>query len=137
MSYTNPWLFQNKPFLEEHIEDNFGFVYCIKNKQSQKLYIGRKYFWSLRKTKKSKKRVRSMSDWQSYYGSSKELLKDVLCLGEEAFERTILSLHKTKGQVNFHEIREQFVRNVLEEKVDNGEFLYYNENILSRYFRKK
>ena len=47
MSYENPWIFEERTFLSEDINDLYGFVYCITNKSTGKKYIGRKYFWSL------------------------------------------------------------------------------------------
>ena len=37
------------PFLSEDIGEHYGFVYCITNVLTGRRYIGRKYFWSLRK----------------------------------------------------------------------------------------
>ena len=36
-------------FLSEDIGEHYGFVYCITNVLTGRRYIGRKYFWSLRK----------------------------------------------------------------------------------------
>ena len=44
IDYENPWMFQEQPFLSEDIGDSFGFVYRITNLQTNKQYIGRKYF---------------------------------------------------------------------------------------------
>ena len=52
------------------------------------------------------------------------------------FKREILSLHKTKGLVNFEETKQLFLNNVLSESLDDGRPLYYNSNILGRYMRK-
>ena len=73
MSYENPWSFNGEIFESSDIDDFQGFVYLIRNKTTDKKYIGRKYFYSIRKVKGKKKRVRSESDWKKYYGSSKEL----------------------------------------------------------------
>lgn len=134
--YENPWIFAGQPFLSENIDDYYGFVYCITNRLTGKKYIGRKYFWSLRKPRGKTRRVRSESDWKKYYGSSDELNEERKQLGNNAFKREILSLHKTKGFVNFEETRQLFVNGVLTEKFDDGTPLYYNSNILGRYMRK-
>lgn len=135
MEYENPWLWNNAPFTEEHICDYFGFVYLIQNKITNKKYIGRKYFYStnriVQKGKTRRKIVRKYSDWKTYYGSSKSLKEDIILYGKESFSRTILSLHVSRGDVNYHEMREQVIRDVL-----NSEE-YYNDNILSRWYRKK
>ena len=134
--YENPWLYEGKPFTSDDIGDQFGFVYCITNLQTGKQYIGRKYFTSRRKPRGGKRRVTSESDWKKYYGSSDELKSDVKQLGKEIFKREILSLHATKGKVNFEETKQLFVNNVLIETLSDGTPAYYNSNILGRYYRK-
>lgn len=129
MSYENPWSFNGEIFESSDIDDFQGFVYLIRNKTTDKKYIGRKYFYSIRKVKGKKKRVRSESDWKKYYGSSKELLTDVEKHGIMNFERHILSLHITRGDCNYEEVKQQFLNNVLEE--DN----WYNENISGKWRR--
>jgi hypothetical protein len=136
MSYENPWKYQGKSFESEDIQDNFGFVYLITNKINSKQYIGRKYFWQFRTPKGKKRKVKSESDWKKYYGSCPELKEDIIKYGRENFVRVILSIHQTKGKTNYEETRQLFVNNVLTESLDNGEPAFYNNNIMSRYFRK-
>ena len=133
--YENPWIYLGTPFDGSIIWDNFGFVYLITNLTNQRQYIGRKYFWSFRTPKGKKRKVKQESDWRKYYGSCPELKEDVDKQGKEFFKREILSLHSTKGKVNFEETRQLFLNNVLTESMD-GIPKYYNSNILSRYFRK-
>ena len=128
-SYENPWLFNNEPFETKNIEKFEGFVYLITNKNNGKKYIGRKYFYSIRKVKGKKKRVRKESDWKNYYGSSKDLLTDIEKNGIINIERKILSLHVTRGDCNYEEVKQQFLNNVLEE--DN----WYNLNINGKWRR--
>ena len=134
--YENAWTYQGTTFTSDDINDFFGFVYCITNLQSGRKYIGRKYFSQRRKPRGSKRRVTSESDWKKYYGSSDELKTDRKLLGNTCFKREILSLHTTKGQVNFEETKQLFLHNVLTETVDGKTPLYYNSNILGRYMRK-
>ena len=134
--YENAWTYKGTTFTSSDIGDQFGYVYCITNLQSGKKYIGRKYFWSKRKPRGSKRRVTSESDWKRYYGSSEELKADRRLLGNEYFKREILSTHSTKGKVNYEETKQLFLHNVLQETLDNGEPAYYNSNILGRYYRK-
>jgi len=136
IDYENPWLYDDKPFVSDDIGDYFGFVYLITNKSNSRRYIGRKYFWSFRKPKGKKRKVKQESDWKKYYGSCPELKEDILKYGRENFSRTILSLHHTAGKTNFEETRQLFVNGVLTESLDTGEPAFYNSNILSRYFRK-
>jgi len=134
MSYENPWLYNDKVFESEDIKDYFGFCYLLTDLENGKQYIGRKYFYSIRKKKGIRKKVRSESDWKSYYSSSKKVKQIVLESGHNRFKREILSLYLKKGQVNYNETKLLFQHNVLEARDDNGEKLYYNDNIMNRYF---
>ena len=136
--YENAWTFKGTTFTSDDINDFFGFVYCITNLQTGRKYIGRKYFVQKRKPRsgKGKRRVTSESDWKKYYGSSDELKGDLKKFGKGIFKREILSLHKTKGIVNFEETKQLFLNNVLTESLDDGTPAYYNSNILGRYMRK-
>ena len=136
VDYENPWTYEGAPFTSEDIGDYYGFVYRITNLISGRIYIGRKYFWSLRKPRGKSRRVRSESDWKKYYGSSDELSTERKSLGNSSFKREILSLRETKGWVNFEETRQLFLNNVLSETLDDGTPMYYNSNILGRYYRK-
>ncbi len=134
--YENPWTYQGSTFTSADINEFFGFVYRITNLQNGRKYIGRKYFTQRRKLRGSRRKRTSESDWKTYYGSSKELTEDRKLLGSNCFKREILSLHTTKGQVNFEETKQLFLHNVLTETVDGITPLYYNSNILGRYMRK-
>ena len=136
VDYENAWIYEKQPFLSENIGNSFGFVYRITNLSNGRQYIGRKYFVQKRKPKGGKRRVTSESDWKKYYGSSPELKADVKKYGKLNFKREILSLHETKGQVNFEETKQLFLYNVLTEALDDGTPAYYNSNILGRYMRK-
>lgn len=130
------WLYQDKEFTEAP-KEYYGFVYRITNLLTGKMYIGRKYFWSMRKPRGKKRRQKSESNWKDYYGSSDVLKDDIEKYGVKNFKREIISLHKTKGQVNYTEIKVQFQEDVLYALDDNQQRLYYNGNILSRYFAPK
>ena len=129
--YENPWIYKDTTFTSNDIGDFFGFVYRITNLQSGKQYIGRKYFYQFRKPRGKSRKVKSESDWKKYYGSSDELTADRKSIGNECFKREIMSLHTTKGWVNYEETRQLFLNNVLSENEN-----YYNSNILGRYMRK-
>ena len=134
MSYENPWLYNDKIFESEDIKDYFGFCYILTDLENGIKYIGRKYFYSIRKKKGIRKKVRSESDWKTYYSSSKKIQQMVLESGPNRFKREILSLYKKKGQVNYNETKLLFQHNVLEAVDEYGKKLYYNENIMNRYF---
>jgi hypothetical protein len=130
------WLLENKEFVDP--EDYYGFIYLITNKITRKQYIGRKYFTkaAIRQVKGKKKRTRKQSDWIDYYGSSPGLLKDVELLGKENFERQILRLCKTRGETNYWEVRYQFEYKVLEIYNQDGEPLFYNDNVAMKFTRR-
>ena len=134
--YDNPWWYNGEVFDSDSINGYHGFVYLITNTVNGRKYIGRKYFWSFRKKKGQSRRQRQESDWKKYYGSCPELKEDVKEFGKEKFNREILSLHTTGGRCNFEETRQLFVNNVLSESLTDGTPLYYNGNILGRYYRK-
>jgi hypothetical protein len=118
------WLFEHT--VQETLpEDCVGFVYLITNNLSGRMYVGKKLAKFSRTTyrvvklkngKKKKKRIRGKieSDWQTYYGSSPELQRDVDALGAENFTREILYFCKSKAECSYVEAREQFARRVLE-----------------------
>lgn len=115
---------------KDELKKYYGFVYEIENIANKKLYIGRKYFWSLRKQKGKDRRATIESDWKNYYGSSPILKEDVKKYGKENFVRRILYLAGTKGDVNYLEVKELFKRDVLENDI------YYNDNINGKWFKK-
>ena len=122
------WTYNGKDFTEDLVGNNYGFVYQITNLTNGRKYIGKKFFYSAKtkQVKGKKKKYKASSNWQTYYGSSDNLTKDVLQLGHENFKREILHLCLTKGECGYLEAKEQFRNNVLE--TDN----YYNSWILVR-----
>ena len=136
IDYENPWMFQEQPFLSEDIGDSFGFVYRITNLQTNKQYIGRKYFVQKRKPRGGGRRVTSESNWKKYYGSCPELTTDIKTIGKALFKRELLSVHPTVGKTNYEETRQLFLNDVLTSKLEDGSPAYYNSNILGRYYRK-
>jgi hypothetical protein len=111
-----PWLYQNTEFTDP--QDYFGMVYLITNIQTGKQYIGRKLFTKAKtkpksKTNKRKKKLRVVSNWESYYGSSAELLEDIASLGQEQFKREVLHLCKKRGECNYYEALEILTRGAL------------------------
>jgi hypothetical protein len=122
------WTYEGQPFTSDMIGEYFGFVYLITNLDNDKMYVGKKWFWSTRKLpplkgKTRKRRVQKESDWQKYYGSSDEVKLLVEQHGEDNFKREIIRLCKTKGECSYYELVEQVDREVLLR--DN----YYNEFI--------
>jgi len=130
------WLFEGK-IVEQLPEDCVGFVYMIENTVNGRKYIGKKLAKfskttyktvKLKNGTKKKKKIRGKieSDWQTYYGSSDELTKDVQLYGSDKFTREILHYCNSKALTSYLEAREQFERKVLESDE------YYNGHIQVR-----
>lgn len=133
------WFYDDKLF-EETPEDYQGFVYEIVDLYNNKRYIGKKNFWKpkiLPKNSKRSRRVRTRveSDWKTYYSSNKELQLLAEKNDEVLFERIILRLCKTKGEMSYYEAKLQFDNDVLLR--DD----YYNEfigcKIHAKHLRRK
>tara|TARA_Y100000310_G_scaffold298333_1_gene332189 strand:+ start:2783 stop:3235 length:453 start_codon:yes stop_codon:yes gene_type:complete len=118
------WQFNGEPVSEDMLNKYYGFCYLITNLENGRKYIGRKYFWSVRRWKKTdKRRKRKESDWRNYWSSSKLVQEAVKLKGERKFVREILVFCKTKGDLNRIETYLLWKHNVLE----NDEF--YNDSI--------
>ncbi|GAN84047.1 hypothetical protein [Novacetimonas hansenii] len=130
------WILPNGLTYED-VLNYVGFVYIITNKINNKKYIGKKvvYFKRKKKIKGKTKTVTYESDWKQYYGSSDDLKIDIKHYGIQNFERKIISLHKNRSSMNYAEIEQQVKNNVLLEKDEQGNLLYYNRNILNKYYR--
>ena len=111
--------------------DYFGFVYIIKNKNNNKIYVGKKVFWNNVKTKLTKKELAEQigPNWKLYWGSSKDLTEDLKTQGTSNFEKKILKLCKTKKEMTFFEMYYQCKYDVLTTSS-------YNDNILGKFYRK-
>lgn len=131
-----PWYYKDE-LITQLPETCVGFVYLITNTTSGRMYIGKKLakfskttykVVKLKNGTKKKKKIRSKidSDWQDYYGSSDELLKDIAQLGQENFRREVLYYCNSKAETSYIEAREQFTRRVLESDA------YYNGQISVR-----
>jgi len=123
--YICMWYYKNQPFTE--VDESYqGFVYLITNLSNNKMYVGKKNFWSIRKLpplkgQKRRRTVKKESDWKEYYGSNEEV--KLLVEGGVQFRREILRLCKTKTEMTYYEMKEQIDREVLFKDE------YYNEFI--------
>lgn len=134
------WLFNNKEF-KKAPKGAIGFVYKITNTKNNKIYIGKKNFFSRRKIKLGKKALAALTDkrkskykivikemdWINYTGSNKDLNADIE-LGDIIIKE-ILAISYSKQYLTYLETKFQFSYNVLE--IDS-----YNGNILGKFYRK-
>lgn len=130
------WVYGSKPVTDEMIEGYVGFVYCITNLLNGKKYLGKKLLNFTRSKKPLKGQIRKRkvvvpSDWETYFGSNKELLEDVAKHGEEHFRREVLRFCKTKSECNYHEAKEQFAADAI---ISDR---YYNSWIICKVHRNK
>jgi len=143
------WLYNEKEItdISQFPLNTFGFVYEVITPEGKK-YIGKKVLYhnqkkKLTKTelaeqngrgrKKSFKIVQKESDWKKYYGSNKHL-KTQITKGEvtlEDLDKQILEIGFNKKHLTYLETKYLFQLEVLE-KPD----LYYNDNILGKFFTK-
>jgi hypothetical protein len=111
------WYFHNttEEFTEDKIDDAFGMVYIITHIPSGKKYVGKKFFTKskTKQVKGKKKRSRVKSDWETYWGSNKDLQEEVKKNGAEHYTREILHLCKTKSELSYYETWEIFNRHAL------------------------
>lgn len=123
---------ENAPQSYQYILDNniFGFIYCIERLNAK--FGEKKYYWGCKQFSETKKlpplkgnknkRIKIVeSDWKSYWGSSKELLKDVEKYGFNNFKKTIIKLCSCKWELKWEEMKIQVENNVLfRDDVYNG-----------------
>lgn len=110
MKRVNHWVLEKAPI------DAEGFIYKITNNITKKFYIGKKSFWSSKKTKSGKisksKKNRKESDWRRYKSSCDLLLNDIKELGVSNFTFTILFIcgrnqYSPKNYLSYKEIEYQ------------------------------
>ncbi len=115
---------------EFKIEDWVGFIYRIVDLDTNKEYLGKKFFFStIRKKIKNKtnrKKITKESNWKSYTGSCKELNEQIALRGKDRFLFKIESLHSSRSSLAYKEVEEQILNNVMREKLPNGEKKFYN-----------
>tara|TARA_R100001015_G_C4622820_1_gene180412 strand:+ start:1486 stop:1938 length:453 start_codon:yes stop_codon:yes gene_type:complete len=143
------WTYNGEEITEysQFPKNTFGFIYRITHLPTEKSYIGKKVLIHNRKVKVTKKdllvyegvqgrkpthkRVSKESDWKTYYGSNKLLKEDLEKYTKKNFERHIIKLAPSKKLLTYYETQMQFMYQVLEKPE-----LYYNDNILGKFFTK-
>lgn len=142
------WLYEGKEINQDTFGtdqkecEHYGFVYVIKNNVTGRMYAGKKVLWSKRtlpplKGKTRKRIVIKPSDWMKYWGSSKVVQAEIEKYGLENFSREIIGLYPDKRETNYAELRFQIMHNVLDAVDENGERIWYNENIDRIYYPTK
>lgn len=123
----------------------FGFIYQLTHLPTGKKYIGKKQLISVRKKPLTKKEIESLpnkrskkykiveteSDWKTYYGSHSEIKQMIKSGKSTEFDREILQFVFSKKLLTYYECKELFNNKVLEDPDT-----YWNDNILSKFFRK-
>jgi len=110
--------------------DKFGFVYLITNLKNGKGYIGCKQYLMYRKMKETE------SNWKTYMGSSKWLLKDIEKVGKEHFKFEIIAEYKNKRSLRYYELYYQMKFNVLSSTLEGtDEPAYYNSRVGGKFYR--
>jgi len=150
------WLYKGgkiKDIGNVNVISHFGFIYKITHIPTGRIYYGRKNFFTnrniklgkkelaiLREERKikgmrgrvpSKKLVVKESDWLTYWGSNKPLLKQIKKEGEENFRREILEFANTKKHLTYLETELLFKNKVLFHPDK-----FYNDNILGKFYTK-
>ena len=153
---THPtWTYQGRLYTElsDFPEGTYGFIYEVKHIPTGTKYIGKKVLFFERNKKLGKKaleelkeerrakgiggrtplkqKVISESDWKSYYGSHKDILKLVKESEGTDWERRILCTVPNKKLLTYYECKYLFINEVLENR-DN----YINDNVLGKFYRK-
>jgi len=134
------WTHKGEPYDPDYEEiDHAGFVYIIINKVNGMRYVGKKVFHARRtlpalKGKKRRRKVVKESDWRTYCSSSDDVKRDIEEFGKDNFIFEIVSFHINRTELNYHELKLQFLLDVLEARDINGERLFYNRNILTKYY---
>lgn len=134
--------------LKADTKNYFGFIYIIRDLTTGRAYIGKKQFY-LAKSKmrgcKSKVADRQSpkwksccwreSDWRVYKGSSNSLEKFMRENPTHTYEYEIIKLCRSRGVLTYSEIQEQWSRDVLGTKMEDGNFRYFNRMIGAVKFR--
>jgi hypothetical protein len=142
------WLYYEDEItnISQFPESTYGFIYKVTHSTTGRVYIGKKVLYHNQKKKLTKaelelstgrgrkslyKIVQKESDWKSYYGSQKEI-KELITQGKkDKFKREILQFVNNKKLLTYFETKWLFTFGVLEHPD-----LYFNDNILGKFYRK-
>ena len=143
------WTYNGKTIkdITDFPPNTYGFVYKVLHKPSGKTYIGKKILYFTKKVKLGKKELLALgtvigrkpsyklavkeSDWQTYYGSQKQIKELLKESKAKDWERHIIKCVPSKKLLTYFETKYQMVYQVLE-KPDE----FFNDNILGKFFTK-
>jgi hypothetical protein len=147
------WLYKDREVSIDDIpEDAVGFVYKIVHTPTGKYYIGKKSLESVRTVKigkrelerikverkelklrgsaPKKKKVRKISDWETYYSSNEWINEEVKSGKGDEFSREILQFCNSKKSLSYYEVEWMFRYDVLRD--ENS----LNGNISGKWYRR-
>ncbi len=147
------WLYKDKEVSIEDIpEDAVGFVYKIIHTPTGKYYIGKKSLESVRTVKigkrelerikaerkelklrgsaPKKKKVRKISDWETYYSSNEWINEEVKSGKGDEFSREILQFCNSKKTLSYYEVEWMFRYDVLRDEMS------LNGNISGKWYKR-
>ena len=143
------WLYKNKEInsIEDFPEGTFGFIYMVLHIPTNIAYIGKKSLYHNTNKKLGKKELAALpitrgrksttklvtkeSDWKTYHGSAKPILELIKEKKHGEFDRQILQFVNSKKLLTYYECKYLFEYRVLEYPT-----LYFNDNILGKFFTK-
>lgn len=149
------WEYKNKYIktLEDFPKDSIGFIYEVLHIPTNTRYLGKKVLYFTRNKKLGKKELEQLkeerkqkglkgrtplkkkvvkeSDWKTYYGSHKDILKLIKEGKQQEFKREILKIVPNKKLLTYYENKYLFLKGVIEPGST-----YINDNIEGRYFKK-
>ena len=148
------WLYKKQKIdsIDDMPKDTYGFIYEVTHTKTNQKYIGKKVLYFERnkrlgkralaalKEERAKKgmkgrtplkqKVITESDWKTYYGSHKDILKLIKEGKQGEFTKEILHYVPNKKQLTYFECKYLFINEVLEHND------YINDNILAKFYRK-
>jgi len=157
MPTTATWTYQGRVItsIKDMPEGTYGFIYEVRYKPTDVIYIGKKVLYFERNKRLGKKALAALreersknglggrvpikqkviteSDWKNYFGSQKEIvtLSQEDNAGEN-WEKRILEFVPNKKLLTYYETKHLFKNDVLE----NQYSAHINDNILGKFFRK-
>jgi hypothetical protein len=118
-------------------DNNFGFIYEVRELDTGRRYIGLKQYWF--SAGNAKRRVHDVlhprwtphhwkpSDWRTYTTSSKELNEAMAKKGLDNYEFCILAEYTNKRDLLYAEVETILKADALTLVDSEGEYIYYNK----------